>query len=465
MLAACLSMLLLSLFPAAAVEDPQATLDEPVEIRALVVRPSDLDVLADAASIGVVMQRLGEIGFNAVVPMAWERGRTLTQSAALGALGLGDTNAFGGRDVLQEIVFEAHRAGLEVLVGLDGTLAVDPATKFGDEVHLTDAKDRLDPRDAGVRTAARTFALEIARAAEIDGFVLCNGLTAFTREEARDPAATAGVTSAHAELAAWREELRAFDPGLVVGWAANDARFALPDDGNGLDFMVISASAKDVPAGLAKWIAENPGRVALWRDVAESTKPEAFGEQLAAARKKPYGGEVLASFSALVANAGALADVLNQGFDAPYYARATLPWRNRVTWRPATPLIPLFNDSGTFEKVDADIPYARLEAGLPGSASWPMKPTETGTHELWVYLPPASEPLPALSFTIPTDERRVLRVVHPAGLPHGWTRIARAHIATTQKQDVLRLEVEPGGTRAIEIGALVALPRRRVDSR
>ncbi len=442
-------------------QDQESGLFEPVEVRALVVRLSDLDVLGEPARIGDAMQRLHEIGFDAVVPMAWERGRTLTNSAALTAFGLPDTCAFPGRDVLQEIVFEAHRAGLEVLIGLDGTLAVDPNAKLAAAIPLTATRDRLDPRDAGVRKAARAFATELARAAEIDGFVLCNGLTAFTTEEARDPATKSALDAARAEFVAWRAELREIDRELAVGWAANDAKFAGPSDPNGLDFAAFSAGTKGFAAPMAKWLDEKPGRAATWRVLDEKLDADTFTKALADARTQPFQGEFLASFATLIGRDGLLTDVLTEGLDAPYYARATLPWRSGVTWRPAAELVPLVNDSGTFTQLELDIPSSRLEAGLHGAASWAMKPLETGPHDLWVYFPPSVTELPALKFVVPIDPRRTVRIEHPAGIPRGWTRIGRVHVGSLKMQDVLRLDIKEGGERAIEIGALVALPVRR----
>lgn len=445
-------------------QDPSGLL-EPVEIRALVVRPSDLDVFADAGKVGEAMQRLSEIGFDAVVPMAWERGRTLSASPALAAAGFGSTAAFPGRDVLSEVVFEAHRAGLEVLVGLDGALTLDPAAPAPKLALAAGAKDRPDPRDAAVRALARGFALELAKAAEIDGFVLWNGLSAFTVEEARDPATKQALDESAKELAAWREELRAFDKSMVVGWAAADPRCAWPGDAKPLDFMVIPSGAKDVPPAIAAWISATPGRAAVWHALDDATSTEDFAKDLAAARAKPYQGELLSSFAALHARENALADVLNQGIEAPYYARATLPWRAGVAWRPPAEMAELVNDSGTFVDVDADIPYSTLAAPLHGSASWALSATEKGLHELWVYLPPGDAELPPLTFTIPTDPRRVQRVTLPAHVPRGWTHVARTTFSSNRKEDVLRLEVPEGGTRAVAIGPLVALPRRRPEGR
>jgi hypothetical protein len=193
--------------------------------------------------------------------------------------------------------------------------------------------------------------------------------------------------------------------------------------------------------------------------------PDTFVGSLAAARVRPFVGEFLEPFAALGASEGALADVLNQGLDAPYYARATLPWRNGVAWRPASEFVELFDDSGSFEDVDADIPYSTLAAGKRGNASWSMKPSETGPHDLWIWLEPVEAPHADLRFTIPVDTRRVQRVTLPAGPSRGWTRIARVNFTSKKKEDVLRLEVPDGSTSGLAIGPLVAVPRRRVEGR
>lgn len=440
-----------------ALQDTASGLLEPVEIRAMVVRQSDLDVLGDATKLGAAMQRLSEIGFDAVVPMAWERGRTLFASPSLVAAGHPESLAFPGRDVLSELVFEAHRAGLEVLVGIDGTWPVgeEPATK------LALAKDRLDVRDPKVRAAARGFALDAAKAAEVDGFVLWNGLTSFAPGAADAKAAD----EAAREFAAWREDVRAYEKSIVVGWAATDAAYAWPADAKQLDFVVFPRDAKAAPAALTAWAAEKPGRAALWTPLDAPTTAESFAAELAAARAKPYAGEIVGSYAALAAGENALADVLNQGFEAPYYARATLPWRGGVAWRPVCELVELVNDSGTFEDVDAEIPYSTLAPGPHGNASWALAPDQGGIHELWVYLHPGEAEIPALPFVVTTDPRRAVRVTIPAHVPRGWTRVARTTIANTRKEDVLRLEIPAGNKTPLAIGPLVAIPRRRPDSR
>jgi len=441
-----------------------AGLLEPVELRALVVQMSELDVLGDPRTIAASIDRIAEIGFNAIVLVAWDRGRTIAPSPALTAGGFPESLAFPGRDVLGEIVFEAHRAGLEALVAVDGTLTVDRSVPTKLPL-ASGTKDRLNPRDAEVRALARGFALDLVKAAEIDGVLLWNGMTAFTAAEVLDPVVSQIVDAAAIELGTWREELRAYDKNLVVGWVAADPRFASPSDMKPLDFLVVTEAGANVPAPLLAWTSEKPGRAAMWRTLDDTPTPEAFGQSLAAARVQPFGGEILANFAALTAGGGALADVLNQGLDAPYYARATLPWRNGIAWRAEAERAELFDDSGSFEDVDAAIPYSTLAAGKRANASWSMKPAETGAHDLWIWLEPVAEPHGELRFTIPIDPRRVQKVTIPAGASRGWTRVARVTFTTEKQADILRLEVPDGTTESLAIGPLVALTRRRVEGR
>jgi hypothetical protein len=438
---------------------------EPVEIRALLLRPSEVEVLGDARAIAAAMDRLAELGFGAVVPLSCEAGRALLASPALAAAGLPHAPAFPGRDVLGELRFEAHRAGLELLLGLDGTLAVDPRAASGALLLAPGSKDRPDPRLAAVRAAARAYALELARAAEIDGFVLVNGLTAFTLAETREPATRAAVEEAARELAAWRSELRAFDAGLVVGWAALDERYAPPADLGALDFVVVPHGGGEPAEPWSAFAQARPGRAAYWRALDDALAPEAFAAFLAAARARPFGGELLAPYAALDARERALADVLNQGIEAPYYARAVPPWRDGTARRSPAELVELFNDSGTFEDVDAEPPHARLAPGVRGDASWSLAPAEPGAHELYVWLPPAGGAHGELEFTVPVDPRRVQRVTLPAGEPRGWTRIARANLSNQKESVALQLAVPEGRPQGLAIGPLVALRTLRPERR
>jgi len=447
-----------------AFQDPESGLLEPVELRALFLAPGDLDVLGDPARLAEAMDRLAEIGFDAVVTLAWERGRTLAPSPALVQAGVAESLFFPGRDVLTEIVFEAHRAGLEVLVAVDGSLALDPEAMPASKLALAPGtKDRPDPRDASVRALARAFALDMARAAEVDGLVLVNGLPAFTAEEARTPEAKKAAD----ELVAWRNELRAFDPGMVVGWSATDARFAPPTDFLALDFVVLAEAPKDSGSPVAVWMAGKPGRAALHRSLTDATTPEVFAADLAAARAKPFQGEVLGPFAALFGRDGALTDVLTEGLDAPYYARATLPWRGGKVWRPAAEMRDMVDVSGNFREVEGDAPIRHwmVPAGQAGKATWEFDPEEKGPHELWIWLPPGHENPPKLKLLIPVDTRRAQTVNLTAGPGRGWVRVGTAVINQEKKQDVLILEVPAGGDLPVAVGPMVALPRRRAERR
>ncbi|MBL8861884.1 MAG: hypothetical protein JNK02_07710 [Planctomycetes bacterium] len=426
-------------------QDPGSALLEPSEIRALVVRAAETELLATSRGIAAALDRAAELGFDAVVPLVFEPGRAWASSPALAAAGVEAQPAVPGRDLVGELVFEAHRAGLEVLIGLDGELVLGAG--------------------AAGRAALRSAAVELARAHEVDGFVLWNGLAAFPVEATRDPTLRTALAESAQELAAWRAELAALDGGLVVGWYAADARRAWPADLATLDFVVVPPGARDLPEHVAAWMRAGRGRAALALALDGALTPAAFAESLAAARTAPFAGEFLGPFAELEARGRALADVLDQGLDAPYYARAIPPWRAGVARRTPAPTAALFDDSGSFEKVEADPPYAVLAPGARGAASWALAADAPGEHELWLWLEPSAGPHGELELTIPVDPRRVQRIKLQAGEPRGWTRVGRAHLGSTRREDVLRLEVPAGGARGLAVGSVVALARKRPGPR
>jgi hypothetical protein len=434
-------------------QDPASALLEPVELRALVVDPAELDVLGDRDHLGTALDRLAEVGFDAVIPLAWKDGRALAVPSALAQAAPGVQALFPGRDVLAEIVFEAHRAGLEVLPAIDGAFA---------------GLARRPAAAAELRALARGFATGLARAAEIDGLVLLDGLPALTPDEARGKDAAA-ITS---ELIAWREELRAFDRGLVVVWAALDPRWAGPADlgllaRNAVDFVLLREPPTDAQAPLAAWIAAGPRRAGLWLRVGDEAQPDAFLAQIAGARKAPLCGEALGPFAALARGEGALFDALSQGVEAPYYARATPPWRGTEVWRPrAEPIGSQIDAGGWVDEEDAaGWPVQALAAGEAGSLSWSWKPTVRGSHELYVHLPEQGDLPPKLRFTVPTDPKRARRVEVDTAASRGWVALGRVLLNEPRKAEVLRLDVPADAGGPARIGPVVAILRRRLEAR
>jgi hypothetical protein len=86
------------------------------EVRGVWLTDVDSDVLASRENIEAGMRFLAENGFNVVYPVVWNGGYTLYPSPTLASvIGVDRDPAIGQRDVLQEVLVEAHRFGLEVI--------------------------------------------------------------------------------------------------------------------------------------------------------------------------------------------------------------------------------------------------------------------------------------------------------------------------------------------------------------
>ena len=86
------------------------------EVRGVWLTDVDSDLLSSREHIEEGMRYLAENGFNVVYPVVWNGGYTLYPSSTLeSVIGVDRDPAIGQRDVLQEVIIEAHRFGMEVI--------------------------------------------------------------------------------------------------------------------------------------------------------------------------------------------------------------------------------------------------------------------------------------------------------------------------------------------------------------
>lgn len=88
------------------------------ELRGVWLTNIDSEVLYSKKNVTTAIDRLAQLNFNTVYPTVWQGGYTLYPSAiAKGAMGIAmePTPGLKGRDVLKEIVEEAHKKGLAVI--------------------------------------------------------------------------------------------------------------------------------------------------------------------------------------------------------------------------------------------------------------------------------------------------------------------------------------------------------------
>ncbi len=132
------------------------------EVRGVWLTDVDSEVLASRDNIEAGMRFLAENGFNVVYPVVWNGGYTLYPSATLeSVIGIDRDPAIGDRDVLQEVIIEAHRFGLEVIPWMEYGFA----SSFGQDGGALLA--------ARPEWAARTF---IGQKVERNGFFWMSGL-------------------------------------------------------------------------------------------------------------------------------------------------------------------------------------------------------------------------------------------------------------------------------------------------
>lgn len=122
----------------------------------------DSDLLASRENIEDGMRFLAENGFNVVYPVVWNGGYTLYPSPTLeSVIGVDRDPGIGHRDILQEVIIEAHRFGMEVIPWMEYGFAAS----FG-----ADGGPLLAARP---EWAARTF---IGAPVEKNGFFWMSGL-------------------------------------------------------------------------------------------------------------------------------------------------------------------------------------------------------------------------------------------------------------------------------------------------
>ncbi|MFW5972639.1 MAG: family 10 glycosylhydrolase [Bacteroidota bacterium] len=89
---------------------------QPQEVRGVWITNVDSQVMFSKPALADAMDYLADNGFNVVYPVVWNKGYTLYPSDTMEELfGIRLDPALGGRDVLAEIIVEAHRNGMEVI--------------------------------------------------------------------------------------------------------------------------------------------------------------------------------------------------------------------------------------------------------------------------------------------------------------------------------------------------------------
>ncbi|HXG00296.1 MAG TPA: family 10 glycosylhydrolase, partial [Bacteroidota bacterium] len=154
----------------------------PIELRGLWL--ADEHIFASRQKIADAMQFLADHNFNAVLPVVWNGARTLHPSKVMEQW-FGVSAATAHRDVLAELIEEAHKRGLAVIPTV--TLSVAPNPSFSETLAKTKpqwlARDRagnpvrkddiewLNPLHPEVQEFLLALVSEVAKSYDVDGIL------------------------------------------------------------------------------------------------------------------------------------------------------------------------------------------------------------------------------------------------------------------------------------------------------
>lgn len=493
------------------------------ELRGVWIPNTDTAFFDSRASIAAGVEELARGGINVLFPVVWSKGATLYPSAVMrGITGEEIDPRYAGRDPLAEVIFEAHRRGVEVIpwfeygfcagherfpgklltvrpewaaIGIDGR----PVVKNG---FLW--MNALDP---AVQSWMSDLVLEVCRDYDVDGVQGDDRLPAMPCEAGYD-AATSAAWKAKTRKdppkdprdAAWtqwraerltdyleelRDAVKRVDPELVFsmapgapGWAYREY---LQQQDRWMERGLIDALhpqayernasgyERQIDAILDfKWIAKQrdklfPGvlsRVADWR-----ATPELLAHAIRTNRAAKLDGEVFFFHQGLLDDGGLQLKALAKG---PYAKSATPPWRKGDDWRPGSdPIAPTRVATAGSAAGSAAGDSA---AGEIVRYEWKLQVSVDGAHRLHVWSPEVDGVSGPLTVRIATSNASTPPVVltvpavpavpaDPASRPGAWVDWGLVTLAAGRKYTVqIDLAADAGSKR---IGELVALVDRR----
>ena len=399
---------------------------EPVEVRGVWIPNSYSSFFQSRKNVETQMATLAEAGVNVIFPVVWSKGHTLFDSAvAEEVVGRRVDPRYGRRDPLAEVLFEAHRHGIEVVPWFEYGFAAGHET-FPGKALVTHPEwaaigadgapvvkngfawmNSLAPAPQAFLTA---MLVECAERYDVDGVQGDDRLPALPAEAGYDPVTVAKYREEFGEapprdihdrrwtqwradlltayLAELREAVKEVSQDLVFSMAPGAPSWALRDylqdqktwverglvdalhpqlytrDQQGYDRMVDATLAIEWLGRQRKLVS--PGVLSCFREYVIS-KELALGS-VATNRDRGFAGEVWFYEKGLVVEDGARAADLGQG---PYRQRARLPWRETTQWRP--------------KAVDGRAKKDGDEVVWTGAVSVP------GTYAIWMDAAPTEE--------------------------------------------------------------------------
>jgi len=264
------------------------------ELRGVWIPNTGSAVLESRAAIAEAMEACRAHGLNAVYPVMWSKGATCYPSkVAEGVVGARIDPRYGERDPLAQVVYEAHRRGIEVVAWLEYGFAAEHAKRptsvlkrhpewaaigpDGKRVVKNDFTwaNAFDPE---VQRFLADLALEVAREHDVDGVQGDDRLPAV--------ASTAGYDKA--TLKAWArhsgetkkpalddERWKAWRAGLLSDWMGS-----LRDELRAAEGLQWSSSPSCYPWGLDEYLQD--AKAWVDRGLVDAIHPQVYRHDLAA---------------------------------------------------------------------------------------------------------------------------------------------------------------------------------------
>lgn len=465
MLAAVLAVAILSP-QAPEPQAPEAQAPEPQEVRGVWIPNSYSTFFDSRENVRDQMASLAAAGINVVFPVVWSKGYTLFDSAVAGdVVGRRTDPRYGDRDPLAEVLFEAHRHGIEVIPWFEYGFAAGHESYPGKalQTHPEWAAIGVDgapvvkngfPWMNALAAAPQAFVtalvVECATRYDVDGVQGDDRLPALPAEAGYDAATVARYreqfgadpprdihdrawTQWRADrltdyLGELRRAVKAIAPDLVFSMAPGAPSWALRDylqdqrtwvERGLVDALHPQLYARD-QAGYERMVDETLAIEWLGRrrdlvspGVLSSFRSYFVSQELALAsirinRERGFAGEVWFYERGLVREDGARGRQLRAG---PYQRRARLPWRRSTDWRPPA--------------------LAGVAGGAEGEGEevWSATPEVDGLYTIWGA---------------------------PAGEPEGFRELSRRKLRAGAEQELCR--AARGAFRSV-----LALIDRRAD--
>ncbi|MEM9799913.1 MAG: family 10 glycosylhydrolase [Planctomycetota bacterium] len=474
-------MLAVSLVAATLFVQSERPLAREPEIRGVWIPNSHSTFFDSRENVRAQMQALADAGVNVVFPVVWSKGMTLFKSdVAEVVTGIAIDPRYGERDPLAEVLFEAHRHGIEVVPWFEYGFAAGHETFPGKALEARPEWAALDAAgqpvvkngfqwmnslDEEVQAFITGLVIECATDYDVDGVQGDDRLPALPVEAGYDAKTVERYRREHREpppsdcrdpewiqwradlltdyLASLREDVRDLSPDLAFSMAPGapgwSLREYLQDQATWLERGLVDALhpqlyARDAEGYVrmademlaVEWLDKErdriaPGALSSFREYL--IDPETALGAVAANRERRLVGEVWFYERGLIENEGAVAVALAEG---PYAKRARLPWRKSANWRPP----------------------ALVGAPAPAGdeVAWRVRPPADGTYRIWV------EEKPAEGEPEGTD---------PAAPGPGWTPLGTKRLSRGRTNDLIRVPKDASD----DVLRVLAIIDRRAERR